>query len=119
MLKSILSETARAVAVGSGALLGVMAIVIIALTLLCWWICRCNSLAKLMPVVASLMVLNVVLQSVNVYLKWKHNSGRSEPQQEQRQPLQPLQPKPPISPKKESLSGPPPRLSVESSGQSQ
>ena len=84
-------------AIGSGALLGVMAIGIMA-AWGCWWMCRCNSLAKLMPAVVAVWMLACLLWGIKLGYYFGTSHAKSEQQQYrqiQPQQSQPLQQSPP------------------------
>jgi hypothetical protein len=94
MQTHILSNPLTAtLAVGSGDLLGVMALVIMA-SLGCWWMVRCNSLEKLMPVVVAVWMLACLFWGIRLGYYFGTNHIKSEqsqphqtlPQQSQKLP---------------------------------
>jgi len=97
------------IAVGSSAVLGIVAVcfIILILVLAGLMIWAGNSMKRLMPVVASIMVLNAVIQAVRVWCLWMTptNDEQSEQLQYNQTPPQQSQPRQQSSPTESPAAG--------------
>jgi hypothetical protein len=80
---TLVAQLTAPTAVGCGALLGIVAVGIMVLVLAGLMIWAGDSMKRLMPVVTSIMVLNVALQSVRVWHDWKTRTNRERLEQQQ------------------------------------
>ena len=75
-------QTAGAVAVGSGAVLGIVAVCIMALLMTAAMLWAGNSMKRLMPVVVTIWVIAGVLNAWNLYLRCKGNNAEQQQRQQ-------------------------------------